>query len=663
MFETYPKWLELIRITTIELFQKYYLPRWMVFVLDNLAVFLTFLLAYLLRFNFVLSDFELNLAINQAFITVVIYATFGIVFRSYSGLIRHTTIIDIFIVFIATSFSLMALLALSLLNRKTGWSENLNIPLSIIMIHYVTITLLLFFVRIIIKIGFQLISTSGEKKNVLIFGAGDMGVIVKRLINSDIQSSYQISGFLDYNNKLQGKKLNGILVYNPNVLNSGFLLKHKIDTLIIAIENITPKRKGEIIQKAMAFGLEVLETPSVDKWLNGQLQMRQIQKVKIKDLLGRDSIKLNMELIGKGLNKKTILVTGAAGSIGSEIVRQLSRFSIRKTILIDQAETPMFHLENELREKYSNLQFQLLLADVTNPEMMESIFREFHPDIVFHAAAYKHVPLMEENPNEALRVNVGGTKIITDLSVKYGVKKFVMISTDKSVNPSSVMGASKRVCEMVVQSRAQQAGVETQFVITRFGNVLDSNGSVIPLFSKQIEQGGPITVTHPEITRYFMTIPEACELVLEAGFMGKGGEIFVFDMGKPIKIADLARHMIQLSGLVPGKDIQIVFIGLRPGEKLYEELLSERENTLPTYHPKIKIAKVEKLDYRGLISRIDSLLKSVYTLSKQDVVEFFKEVVPDYTSSNSHYNGKPVKKEQIEIDSFNEKNTSLHAGK
>ena len=663
MFETYPKWLELIRITTIELFQKYYLPRWMVFVLDNLAVFLTFLLAYLLRFNFVLSDFELNLAINQAFITVVIYATFGIVFRSYSGLIRHTTIIDIFIVFIATSFSLMALLALSLLNRKTGWSENLNIPFSIIMIHYVTITLLLFFVRIIIKIGFQLISTSGEKKNVLIFGAGDMGVIVKRLINSDIQSSYQISGFLDYNNKLQGKKLNGILVYNPNVLNSGFLLKHKIDTLIIAIENITPKRKGEIIQKAMVFGLEVLETPSVDKWLNGQLQMRQIQKVKIKDLLGRDSIKLNMELIGKGLNKKTILVTGAAGSIGSEIVRQLSRFSIRKTILIDQAETPMFHLENELREKYSNLQFQLLLADVTNTEMMESIFREFHPDIVFHAAAYKHVPLMEENPHEALRVNVGGTKIITDLSVKYGVKKFVMISTDKSVNPSSVMGASKRVCEMVVQSRAQQAGVKTQFVITRFGNVLDSNGSVIPLFSKQIEQGGPITVTHPEITRYFMTIPEACELVLEAGFMGKGGEIFVFDMGKPIKIADLARHMIQLSGLVPGKDIQIVFIGLRPGEKLYEELLSERENTLPTYHPKIKIAKVEKLDYRGLISRIDSLLKSVYTLSKQDVVEFFKEVVPEYTSSNSQYNGKPVKKEQIEIDSFNEKNTSLHAGK
>ena len=663
MFETYPKWLELLRIKAIELFQKYYLPRWMVFVLDNFAVFLTFLIAYLLRNNFVLSDFELNLAINQAFITVVIYATFGIVFRSYSGLIRHTTIIDIFLVFIATSFSFMALLGLSLLNRKTGWSENLNIPFSIIVIHYVTITLLLFFVRIIIKIGFQLISTSGEKKNVLIFGAGDMGVIVKRLINSDIQSSYQISGFLDYNNKLQGKKLNGILVYNPNVLNSVFLLKHKIDTLIIAIENISPKRKGEIIQKAMANDLEVLETPSVDKWLNGQLQMRQIQKVKIKDLLGRDSIKLNMELIGKGLNKKTILVTGAAGSIGSEIVRQLSRFSIRRTILIDQAETPMFHLGNELRQKYNHLQFQLLLADITNPEMMESIFREFHPDIVFHAAAYKHVPLMEENPHEALRVNVGGTKTITDLSVKYGVKKFVMISTDKSVNPSSVMGASKRVCEMVVQSRAQQAGVKTQFVITRFGNVLDSNGSVIPLFSKQIEQGGPITVTHPEITRYFMTIPEACELVLEAGFMGKGGEIFVFDMGKPIKIADLARQMIQLSGLVPGKDIQIVFIGLRPGEKLYEELLSERENTLPTYHPKIKIAKVEKLDYRGLISRIDYLLKSVYTLSKQDVVEFFKEVVPEYTSSNSQYNGKPFKNEQFEIDSFNEKNISLHTGK
>ncbi len=649
MFEIYPKWLKFMRIKAIKAFRKYSLPKWMVFVLDNLAVFLTFLFAYILRFNFVLSDFELNLAIYQAFIAVSIYAAFALVFRSYSGLIRHTTIIDIFNVFIATSFSLMALLGLTLLNRKIGWSEILNIPISIILIHYVTITLLLFFVRIIIKIGFQLISTSGAKKNVLIFGAGDMGVIVKRLINSDIQSSYQISGFLDHSKKLQGKKLNGIPVYNPKVLNSSFLIKHKIVTLILAVKNISLKRKSEIIRTAMDFGLEILETPAVEKWLNGQLQMRQIQKVKIKDLLGRDSIKLSMDLIGKGLNKKTILVTGAAGSIGSEIVRQINQFTTKKTILVDQAETPLFHLENELRGRFSHLQFQMILADVTNREKMENIFQRFKPDIVFHAAAYKHVPIMEENPHEAFRVNVGGTRIITELSVKYGVKKFVMISTDKSVNPSSVMGASKRVCEIIVQSEAQQTGVKTQFVITRFGNVLGSNGSVIPLFSKQIEEGGPITVTHPEMTRYFMTIPEACELVLEAGFMGKGGEIFVFEMGKPIKIVDLARQMIMLSGLVPGKDIQIIYTGLRPGEKLYEELLSDKEDTIPTYHPKIKIAMVEKLDYTGLVSRIDFLLKSVYTLSDQEMVDFFREIVPEYTSSNGQYNETLVKKEPIEI--------------
>jgi len=663
MFETYPKWMEFLRIKAIELSKKYSFPRWMVFVLDNLAVFLVFILAYLLRFNFELADFKLNFAINQAFITVIIYAAFSLVFHSYSGLIRHTTIIDIFIVFIATTCSMVFIMGITLLNRKTGWSDNLNIPLSVILIHYVTLTLLLFFVRIIIKIGFQLISTSGVKKNVLIFGAGDIGVIVKRLINSDIQSNYQISGFLDYNKQLQGKKLNGIPVHPPEFLNSGFLHKHKIGTLIIAIKNISPKIKSEIIRTAMDFGLEILEAPSVDKWLNGQLQLGQIQKVKFQDLLGRDTIKLNMDLIGKGLNRKSILVTGAAGSIGSEIVRQLARFNTKNIILVDQAETPMFHLGNELRDKYKNLQFQLLLADVTNTVKMELIFKEFHPDIVFHAAAYKHVPLMEENPNEALRVNVGGTKIVTGLSVKYGVKKFVMISTDKSVNPSSVMGASKRICEMIVQSIVQQSGMKTQFVITRFGNVLGSNGSVIPLFSKQIEEGGPVTVTHPEIKRYFMTIPEACELVLEAGFMGKGNEIFVFDMGKPIKIVDLAYNMIQLSGFEPGKDIKIVFTGLRPGEKLYEELLTEKENTLPTHHPKIRIARVEKFDHSVLLSKIDILVKNVYLLSGQEVVELFREIVPEYKSSNRIYNGKPVKKELIDAERKKEKSVSSHPEK
>jgi FlaA1/EpsC-like NDP-sugar epimerase len=645
MFENYPKWREIVRLKAIEMFRKYSLPSWIVSGLDNTAVFLTFLFAYALRYNFELEKFDPILVVNHAFIALAIYAIFGLIFRSYSGLIRHTTIIDIFNVFIATSTAFISLIGITLLNRRIRGNEILNIPISITIIHYVTITLLLFFVRIMIKIGFQLISTSGSKKNVLIFGAGDMGGIVKRLINSDIQSNYQISGFLDYQKKLQGKKLNGIYVYNPDILNSAFIHKHKIVTLILATENISSNKKSEIIQTAMNLGVEILETPAVDKWLNGQLKMAQIQKVKIKDLLGRDSIKLDMELIGKGLNKKIVLVTGAAGSIGSEIVRQLARFDVKKTILVDQAETPMFHLQNELNETMSHSKFKLILADVTNYEKMDFIFQEFHPDIVFHAAAYKHVPLMEENPHEAFRVNIGGTKIITELSCKYNIKKFVMISTDKSVKPTSVMGASKRICEMIVQWRSQQEGIKTQFVITRFGNVLGSNGSVIPLFSKQIEDGGPITVTHHEMTRYFMTIPEACELVLEAGFMGKGGEIFIFDMGKPVKIIDLANQMIQLSGLVPEKDIKIVYTGLRPGEKLNEELLSDNENTLPTYHPKIKIAKIEKVDNTGILIKIDDLLKKLYGMSKEQVVEEFSEMVSEYKSSNGKYNEKLVKKE------------------
>ena len=647
MFEIYPEWIKSLRTRAIAFFQKYSLPKWTVFGMDIFLVFLTFLFSCFLGSNFEPSGFEINIAINQAFVVVTIYAVFSLAFRSFSGLIRHTTIIDIIIVLKATSFSFMALLGLTLLSRNAGWDKTLNIPISIILIHYVIITLLLFFVRILVKIGFQLISTPEGKRNVLIFGAGDKGVIVKRLINSDIQSNFHIIGFLDFCRKFQGKELNGITVFNPDVLNSDFMRKHKIKTLILAIDNISLKRKSEIVQAAIDLGLEVLETPSVDKWLNGQLQISQLQKVNIADLLGRDPIKLNMELIGNGLKGKTILVTGAAGSIGSEIIRQLARFTTGKIILVDQAETPMFYLVSELRDTLSHVEFQLLLADITNMERMERIFQEFHPDIVFHAAAYKHVPLMEENPHEALRVNVGGTNIITELSVKYKVKKFVMISTDKSINPSSVMGASKRVCEMVVQWRAQQAGVKTQFVITRFGNVLGSNGSVIPIFSKQIEKGGPVTVTHPEITRYFMTIPEACQLVLEAGFMGKGGEIFIFDMGKPIKIADLAKRMIRLSGLLPGKDIEIVYSGLRPGEKLYEELLSDKENTLPTHHAKIKIAHVEKINYTTLEAKLDSLSKYLYLLSNREVVELLEELVPEFRSTNIQYNGKQVKEKLV----------------
>ena len=495
--------------------------------------------------------------------------------------------------------------------------------------------------RISVKMLFRFATHSAKSSTsrVIIYGAGEMGFIVKRVLLSDPRGGFSVMGFIDDNKQLQGKKINGIQVYGPEVFSSGFVIKHKIQTLILAIREIPSSKKSDIIKKAIDFGVEVLETPVIEKWLNGHLEVKQLQKVQLEDLLGRDPIRLDMDIIRKGLAKKTILVTGAAGSIGSEIVRQLSRFSTYKIILIDQAETPMFHLENELRKSYTHVKFKSQLADVTNPEKMELIFQKYHPEIVFHAAAYKHVPLMEENPHEALRVNVGGTRVMIELSVKYNVKKFVMISSDKSVNPTNIMGASKRVCEMLVQTKAVKDGVKTQFVITRFGNVLGSNGSVIPLFKKQIEDGGPITVTHPDIMRYFMTIPEACQLVLEAGFMGKGGEIFVFDMGKPVKIADLAVNMIRLSGLEPGKDIQIEFTGLRPGEKLFEELLSKNEEILPTHHEKIKVAKVDKNDYKTEVLKVIASLKNIYGLSEQEVFDFFEMLVPEYKSSKENSNG------------------------
>ncbi len=624
------------------LYQNYSIPRWMMFTLDNLAVFLVFLFAYLLRFNFVLSDFDLNLAIDHALLTVSIYIVFSLVYHSYSGLIRHTTLTDIFTVFKATSSSFTVLFALSLIGRWIGLSVILIVPLSILIIHFVSITVWQFFVRVLIKIIYRLMTSSDtKKKRVLIFGAGTLGFVVKRVIYSDANGSFQIAGFLDNDKKLQGKKLNGIPVYNPKILTGDFVEKNNIEAIIFATNEITPADKSIVIRSSLDLGLEVLEAPTVDTWLNGQFHVQQIKKVKLEDLLGREPIQLNMKTIGIGLTGKTILVSGAAGSIGSEIVRQLMHFNVGRLILVDQAETPVFNLEKELKHACLQCPIHFILADVTHPEKMEHIFRDYHPEIVFHAAAYKHVPLMEENPHEAIRVNVGGTKIMARLAVIYGVKKFVLISTDKAVNPANIMGVSKRLCEMIIQLKAQKPGNRTQFIVTRFGNVLGSNGSVIPIFSQQIETGGPVTVTHPEISRYFMTIPEACQLVLEAGFMGKGGEIFVFDMGKPVKIIDLAKQMIRLSGFVPEKDIKIEFTGLRPGEKLYEELLSDQETTKPTHHPKIKIARVEKLDEAESLARIDNLLNNLYSLTKQDVVNYCQELVPEYQSTNEKYIEKP----------------------
>lgn len=609
--------------------------------MDSFAVFTTFLVAYVLRFNFELAAFKLQYAINQGLIATAFYALFFMILRSFTRLLRHTTVADIFNLLLSTSFSFIALICLTIVERKFISYELIKLPLSILTIHFMLITLFLFTLRIAVKIIFLLIAGSHDrKKNLLIYGAGAMGVIVKRVIQSDIKAIYRISGFLDSNKRLQGKVMNGFPVYSPDKLNEKFLEKNSIHSLIVAIKDLTPDEKSEIVSKALNLGLEVLDTPPVDSWLDGNLQMSQIKKVELEDLLGRDPIHLNLKRIAIGLYDKVIMVTGAAGSIGSEIVRQLAIFNIKKLILVDQAETPIYNLKNELKANMYRIPVQVILGDVANKEKMERVFREYTPDIVFHAAAYKHVPLMEENPHEAIRVNIGSTLVITELAMKYKVSKFVMISSDKAVNPTNIMGASKRICELIVQSQTKRPENTTQFVITRFGNVLGSNGSVIPMFMQQIDQGGPITVTHPEITRYFMTIPEACQLVLEAGFMGKGGEIYVFDMGKPVKILELARQMIRLAGKVPETEIKIVFTGLRPGEKLYEELLTSNENSLPTHHPKIKIARIEEVKNGYLMQQISFMLQNLYKLTEQDIISQFNELVPEYIYPNHMKKGK-----------------------
>lgn len=585
----------------------------------------------------------------HSIIALVVYTLPILLLRSYTGLLRHTTLTDVSLVFVSNTISVTALIFLTLIARFLKLHEIFAIPISIALIHYVLLTTYLFFMRVSVKVMFvfAISPTNSYRKRVFIFGAGEMGFIVKRVLLSDPRDGYLVAGFIDDNRKLHGKKINGIPVFSPDILETNFIYENKIQTVILAIRNISHKRRSEIIQLALKSKLEVLEAPAVEKWLKGKPEIRQFQKVNVHDLLGRDPIKLNLELIKKVLKGKTVMVTGSAGSIGSEMVRQLSMFETCNIILVDQVETPMFLLDNELKRKFPFLKYEIQIGDITNHEKMELIFQRFNPQIVFHAAAYKHVHLMEISPHEALRVNVGGTKILADLSEKYGVRKFVMISTDKSVNPTNIMGASKRICELIIQSKSSKLHAPTQFIITRFGNVLGSNGSVIPLFRQQILEGGPVTVTHPDISRYFMTIPEACELVLEAGAMGKGGEIFVFDMGDPVKIYDMACSMIRLSGYEPGKDIQIIFTGLRPGEKLFEELFSQREKLLPTYNKKIKVAIGEKIDSVSVMSRINDILRNLYSLSADQIVDYLEDLLPGYIHSQEVKSAKPKSELQV----------------
>jgi FlaA1/EpsC-like NDP-sugar epimerase len=619
--------------TIIKIFKKHSLPRWLVFLIDSGTVFFSFLIAYMLRYNFEVYTFDISTVFRQAFFVLVVYATFILIFKSYSGMIRHTTIRDTYKIIIASFSSLVILFLFTILSRKYEWNVIFNIPLSILLIHSGAVTILLFFFRVFVKIFYEFASSSShERKNVLIYGTGELGILVKRLIEGDPKDIYRIKGFIDDDKKIQGKKVDGYQVFSRQVLTKDFIVDEDIKVFIIAISFIAPAKKKEVIESMIEFGCEILDTPSFDTWMNGHLEVRNLKKVKFEDLLGRDPITLDLDKIQNGLTDKTILVTGGAGSIGSEIARQLTRFKIKRLIIVDQAETPSFYLGEELKNKIPGCDFRIIIGDVTRSEYIEEIFSKYRPEIVFHAAAYKHVPIMEVHPHEAFRVNVGGTKTVSDLAIKYNVEKFVMISSDKAVNPTNVMGATKKICELLVHAQSKRKGINTQFITTRFGNVLGSNGSVIPLFNKQILDGGPVTITHPDITRFFMTIPEACQLVLEAGFMGNGGEIYVFDMGKPVRVLDVALNLIKLSGLEPYKDIQIKYVGLRPGEKLFEELFAEDEPMIPTHHPKISIAQVAESDYEIISTAIESILCSLNKMSKTMIIKKMQEIVPGYKS-------------------------------
>lgn len=608
-------------------------PSWVVFVFDIAICTFSFVLAYFLRFNFSVPFIEIDLGIKAYIVVVLMRIISFFISKTYSGIVSYTSTKDALII-VLTNFSVV--IALCVANLVSYWANTRYLlPFSIIIIDFIAATFMMVAYRALIKIAYlEIHNPSSDKKNVIIFGAGESGFITKRALDRDAGSKYKVIAFIDDDSKKVGKKIEGVKIYDSQQLNN-LLTENDVVHLILAIQSLSASRKAEIVDICLQTNTKVLNVPPVNNWINGELSFKQIKKINIEELLERDVIKLDEIRIKEQINNKVILVTGAAGSIGSEIVRQISKFSPKLIVLLDQAETPLYHIELEMKEKYKDTHTEIVIGDIRSFERMENLFNSFKPNVVFHAAAYKHVPMMENNPSESIYTNVLGTKVIADLSVKFNVEKFVMVSTDKAVNPTNVMGASKRIAEIYTQSLNTVSS--TKFITTRFGNVLGSNGSVIPLFKKQIEKGGPITITHPEITRYFMTIPEACQLVLEAGAMGQGGEIFIFDMGKSVKIVDLAKKMIKLSGLTLDKDIKITYTGLRPGEKLFEELLANEENTMPTHHPGIMIAKVRVYDFDQISQEINELLNLFGSQNNYTIVTKMKKIVPEFVSQNSVY--------------------------
>jgi FlaA1/EpsC-like NDP-sugar epimerase len=613
---------------------KKHTPRWLILIIDLIISIFSIIFAFLLRFNFDLKNpFFDNLHI-VIFYVFFVRLFFFLLTKSYAGIIRYTGTKDTIRIFLVITYTNTVFAGVNYIFYFYINGVFL-IPLSVILIDYFVSIFLLTGFRLFVKTVYAEAShVFREVKHVIILGIDEHALVTKRVLTSDTETKYMVEAFIDTKGSASKKQLDGIKLYKPDDIEN-ILKKGEIDELIFVDKSLPSIKKQQIIDLCLEYDVNILTLPEVNDWINGELSYKQIRKINIEDLLEREPIKLNEKQIKSDILNKTVLVTGAAGSIGREIVIQLTKYFPKKIIVFDQAESPLYDLELELGENFNFHDYEIVIGSVANQVRMNKLFESFKPSIVFHAAAYKHVPMMENNPSEAVRTNIIGTKTIADLAVKHGVNKFVMISTDKAVNPTNVMGASKRIAEIYIQTL--QRNTKTSFITTRFGNVLGSNGSVIPRFRQQIEDGGPVTVTHPDITRYFMTIPEACQLVLQASALGSGGEIFIFDMGHSVKIVDLAKKMIKLSGLKLGKDINLKYTGLRPGEKLYEELLADKEHNLPTVHEKIMIAKTREYSPEDVIPKIEKLIEELQWHDNFKTVKLMKEILPEFISKNSLY--------------------------
>lgn len=614
------------------------LPIWLILIMDIAITLFSVLLSYFIRYDFTDMLFESETMKIALLVITVANIVFFKVFRTYNIVLRLSSFVDIARIFVTLGVSY---LCVWLLGFVLPLVLNINYPAgSILLMIFIVNFAIMGFSRIMVKILYEKYKylRAKTRENIFIYGAKETGVNIAKGIRLSLDSKFRLKGFIADEPDLQGKMIMGEKVY-PNDENLfRVLADNNVHTVIVSPAKYSELEKGENLNRFAENKIKLLTAAPISEIGQRQYTSNDIKEIQIEDLLQRDPIQIDMKTIASHLEGKRVMITGAAGSIGSEIMRQVASFNPYKLILVDQAETPLHDIRLELQDSWRDIDAATIIASIENQSRMEAIFKEYKPQYIFHAAAYKHVPMMEDNVSEAIQNNVAGTKIIADLAVKYGAEKFVMVSTDKAVNPTNVMGCSKRICEIYVQSLAkklQKEGIKsTQFITTRFGNVLGSNGSVIPRFKEQIKHGGPVTVTHPEIIRYFMTIPEACRLVLEAGSMGNGGEIYIFDMGKSVKILDLAKRMIYLSGRT---DVKIEFTGLRHGEKLYEELLNVKELTKPTHHEKIMIANVREYDYDEVNEQIGELIKSSYSYDQMAIVKGMKELVPEFKSKNSEF--------------------------